>query len=220
MTEDFKNEIIIQKNVFIGKNHDISPFVVLGKKPLDENGDKLELIIGKNAVIRSFTTIYLGTSIGDYFSTGQNVSIREDNIIGNNVSIGTCSNVEFDNIIGNGTRIHSGCFIEMARIGGNVFLGPNVVLTDDPHPMGCPYYKKCKGGVVIEDMAKIGANSTILPGVVIGKNSLIGAGSVVVSDVPPDEVFAGNPARFIKRIDDLKCEKKFFERPYLWEPYI
>ncbi len=220
MTEDLKNEIIIQKNVFIGKNHDISPFVVLGKKPLGKDRDKLELLIGKNAVIRSFTTIYLGTSIGDSFSTGQNVSIREDNIIGNNVSIGTCSTIEFDNIIGNGTRIHSGCFIEMAKIGKDVFIGPNVVLTDDPHPMRCPDYKKCRGGVVIDDLARIGANSTILPGIVIGKNSLIGAGSVVVSDVPADEVYVGNPAKFIKKIDDLKCEKGFFERPYLWEPYI
>jgi len=86
--------------------------------------------------------------------------------------------------------------------------------------MKCPHYKKCKGGAIIEDLVKIGANSTILPGVRIGRNSLIGAGSVVVKDVPPNEVHAGNPAKFIKKINDLKCEKGFFERPYLWEPYI
>jgi acetyltransferase-like isoleucine patch superfamily enzyme len=220
MTEDFKDGIIIYENVSIGENPDISPFVVLGKKPLDRNGSNLKLVIGKNAVIRSFTTIYLGSKIGDFLSTGQNVSIREDNEIGDNVSIGTCSVVEFGNSIGDGTRIHSGCFLEMAKIGINVFIGPNTVLIDDPHPMNCPHYKQCRGGVIIEDLAKIGANSTILAGVRIGKNSLVGAGSVVVDDVPPDEVHAGNPARFIKKIGDLKCEKGFFERPYLWEPYI
>lgn len=220
MTEDFKDGIIVFDNVLIGENHDISPFVVLGKKPLGRSGRDLKLIIGKNATIRSFTTIYSGSKIGDFLSTGQNVSIREDNKIGDNVSIGTCSTVEFGNFIGDGTRIHSGCFLEMAKIGMDVFIGPNTVLIDDPHPMKCPYYKKCRGGVIIEDMAKIGANSTILAGVKIGKNSLIGAGSVVVDDIPPDEVHAGSPARFIKKIDDLKCEKGFFERPYLWEPYI
>lgn len=220
MTEDFKDGIIVFDNVLIGENHDISSFVVLGKKPLGRSGRDLKLIIGKNATIRSFTTIYSGSKIGDFLSTGQNVSIREDNKIGDNVSIGTCSTVEFGNFIGDGTRIHSGCFLEMAKIGMDVFIGPNTVLIDDPHPMKCPYYKKCRGGVIIEDMAKIGANSTILAGVKIGKNSLIGAGSVVVDDIPPDEVHAGSPARFIKKIDDLKCEKGFFERPYLWEPYI
>ena len=220
MTKDFGDGIIIGEDVSIGKDPDISPFVVLGKRTLNDNKSKMKLIIGRNAIIRSFTTIYLGSKIGDFFSTGQNVSIREDNIIGNNVSIGTCSVVEFSNYIDDGTRIHSCCFIEMAKIGKNVFIGPNVILTDDPHPMKCPYYKKCKGGVIIEDLAKIGANSTILPGVRIGRNSLIGAGSVVVNDVPPGEVYAGNPARFIKKIDDLKCEKGFFEKPYLWEPYI
>ena len=220
MTRDFGDKIIIHENVSIGKNPDISSFVVLGKKPLGDNCAELKLVIGKNATIRSFTTIYLGSKIGDFFSTGQNVSIREDNVIGNNVSIGTCSVVEFGNFIGDGTRIHSCCFLEMVTIGKNVFIGPNVVFTDDPHPMKCPHYKKCKGGAIIEDLVKIGANSTILPGVRIGRNSLIGAGSVVVKDVPPNEVHAGNPAKFIKKINDLKCEKGFFERPYLWEPYI
>jgi acetyltransferase-like isoleucine patch superfamily enzyme len=108
----------------------------------------------------------------------------------------------------------------MVEIGRNVFIGPNVVFTDDPHPMGCPHYKECKGGPIVEDLARIGANCTILPGVRIGRNSLIGAGSVVVKDVPEDSVFAGSPARFIKKISELKCWKGYFERPYLWEPYI
>ena len=220
MTKNDSGNIIIYKNVIVGADSDISPYVILGKAPLNKKNGELELVIGKNSTIRSFTTIYSGNIILDYFSTGQNVSIRENNIIGNNVSIGSSSTIEFDNIIGDSTRIHSGCFLEMVNIGRNVFIGPNVVFTDDPHPMKCPYYKKCKGGVIVEDLVKIGANSTILPGVRIGRNSLIGAGSVVVKDVPPNTVFVGNPAKFIKNIEDLKCEKGFIEKPYLWDPYI
>lgn len=220
MTEYLRDGVIIYDNVFLGENPDISPYVILGKRPVGTPVDKLKLAIGRNATIRSFTTIYLGSEIGDFFSTGQNVSIREDNFIGNDVSIGTGSSIEFGNFIDDGTRIHSSCFLEMVRVGKNVFIGPNVIFTDDPHPMKCPHYKECRGGARVEDFAKIGANCTILPGVKIGRNALIGAGSVVIEDIPPDTVFAGSPARFIKKIEDLKCGKGFFERPYQWEPYV
>jgi len=217
--ESNSDKIIIYKNVHIGKNCNIDSFVILGEPPLNKRDGELPLEIGMNSIIRSFTTIYAGNKIGNNFATGQNVSIRENNIIGDNVIIGSSSTIEVDNIIGNGTHIHSGCFLEMTKVGENVFIGPNVVFTDDPHPM-CPRYKECRGGAILEDLVKIGANCTILPGVRVGRNSLIGAGSVVVKDVPPGEVYAGNPAKFLKKIEDLKCEKGFFDRPYLWEPYI
>jgi len=220
MNFDIDKNIVIYRNVKVGINSQISPFVILGKPPLGKRDGELELLIGDDAIIRSFTTIYAGNVIGNSFSTGQNVSIRENNHLGDNVSIGTSSVLEFENIIGDNSRIHSGCFLEMVNVGNNVFIGPNVVFTDDPHPMKCLYYKECKGGVTVEDLVKIGANSTILPGVRIGRNSLIGAGSVVVKDVPPESVFAGNPAKFIKGINELRCEKGFFERPYIWEPYV
>jgi len=127
--------------------------------------------------------------------------------------------LEFGNRIGNGTRIHSGCFLEMTTLEEVVFVGPNVVFTDDPHPMNCPHYKECLGGPTVKALARIGANSTVLPGVVIGRNTLVGAGSVVVRDVPDGMVVVGNPARVVKRVEELKCVAGFFERPYGWEPY-
>ena len=104
-------------------------------------------------------------------------------------------------------------------IGNDVFLGPNVVFTDDPHPMGCAHYKECKGGARVEDLVKIGANTTLLPGVKLGKNCLIGAGSVVVTDVPQDAVVVGNPARVVKNINELECWPGFYSKPYVWAPY-
>ena len=210
---------IVYPNVIVGDGTLIEIPSIIGKPPRGTNPGDLILKIGSNGQIRPFTTIYAGSEIGDYFQTGQGVSIREDNIIGNNVSIGTNSVLEFGNRIGDYSRIHSSCFLEMVAIGKYVFVGPNVVFTDDPHPMGCPHYKECKGGAVVEDYVRIGANSTILPGIKIGRNSLIGAGSVVTKDVPPDSVVAGNPAKVIKRIDQLTCPKGFYEKPYMWPPY-
>jgi len=210
---------VIYPNVTIGKGATIEKPYIIGKPPRGRKGGELKTIIGKNAIIRPFTTIYAGNKIGDNFQTGQGVSIREDNNIGDNVRIGTNSVLEFGNKIGNNVRIHTGCFLEMVTIEDDVFIGPNVVFTDDPHPMGCPRYKECLGGAIVKELARIGANSTILPGVVVGINSLVGAGSVVTHDVPANSVVAGNPAKVINQIDDLVCIKGFFERPYVWKPY-
>ncbi len=68
--------------------------------------------------------------------------------------------------------------------------------------------KKELKGPIIEENAKIGANATILPGITIGKNSIVGAGSVVTKDVPPNCVVAGNPAKVINKIDNLPYEHK------------
>jgi acetyltransferase-like isoleucine patch superfamily enzyme len=76
------------------------------------------------------------------------------------------------------------------------------VFTNAKYPLS-PGVKDQLAGPVIKRGAKIGANSTLLPGVVIGENALVGAGSVVVDDVPPGAVVVGNPARVIRQISEL-----------------
>ena len=179
----------------IGPGADLQPPCILGKAPRGAAPGELPLVIGRAAVIRPFTTIYAGSTFGDRLQTGQGASIREDNAAADDVSIGTNAVLESGNRIGSRVRIHSGCFLEMVTIEDDVFVGPNTVFTDDPHPMNCPRYKDCNGGIVARRRARIGANVTILPGVVVGENALVGAGSVVVGDVPPGAVVVGNPAR-------------------------
>lgn len=193
----------------------LEPYVILGMPPRGAAEGEQALIIGSGGRIRSFTVIYAGSRFGARLNTGHHVMVREDNLVGDDVSIGTSSTLEYGNRIGHRVRIHSGCFLERADIGNDVFIGPNVVFTDDPHPI-CPRYQDCKRAATIGDFARIGANTTLLPGVKIGKNVLIGAGSVVVHDIPDDMVAAGNPAKVIKRISELTCEPGFFERPYIW----
>ena len=210
----------IFKNVILGEGVVIHPPCIIGFPPRGKQDGELQTVIGDRAVIRPFTTIYAGTTIGQNFQTGQGASIREDNIIGDDVSVGTHAVLEFGNRIGNGVRIHTGCFLEDVKVGDYVFIGPNVTFTDDPHPMKCPHYLECAGGATVEDYAKIGANCTILPGLRIGRNCLIGAGTVVVRDVPPEVVIVGNPGHEVNRVSNLTCPPGFFERPYVWEPYL
>jgi len=212
-------DVKIYDNVNIGVGTIIYGPVVLGQPPRGADEGELKLSIGRQSVIRPFTTIYAGTKIGDDFQWGQGASIRENNVIGNNVSIGTNAVLEFENKIGDNCRIHSGCFLEMVTLGRYVFVGPNTVFTDDPHPMNCPKYKECGGGAVVEDMARIGANCTFLPAVKIGRGALIGAGSMVANDIPEMMVAVGNPAKVIKAVSDLTCKIDAYPRPYVWPPY-
>jgi acetyltransferase-like isoleucine patch superfamily enzyme len=212
-------QVHIAANVTLGEGCDLQPPCILGKAPRGAGEGERPLAIGAGAVIRPFTTIYAGSTFGRGLHTGQGASIREDNQVGDDVSIGTNAVLEFGNRIGSRVRIHSGCFLELVTIEDDVFVGPHVVFTDDPHPMGCPRYSECKGGAVVRRLARIGANATILPGVTIGEGALVGAGSVVAHDVPAGAVVAGNPARVIKQVADLTCPPGWFERPYTWPPY-
>ena len=212
-------DIQIFEKTFFDSSEVIEGPCVVGKPPRGAKEGDFETRIGENCHLRPFTTVYAGNLIGNNFQTGQGASIREDNIIGDNVVIGTNTVLEFGNRIGNNVRVHSGCFLEMVTIEDDVFVGPGTVFTDDPHPMNCPKYKECLGGATVKELAKIGGNCTILPGITIGRNSLVGAGSVVVEDVPENCVVVGNPAKVIKTVDMLKCAPGFFEKPYIWEPY-
>ena len=102
--------------------------------------------------------------------------------------------------IGNGVRIHTQAFIpEYSVLEDECWLGPHAVLTNARYPKS-PGVKGDLAGPVLEKKAKIGANATILPGVRIGEGSLVGAGSIVTSDVPPGVIAAGSPARVIRDV--------------------
>lgn len=201
--------------VVLGDGTVVEAPCVLGKPPRGAALGEHVLRIGIRGTIRPFSTVYGGTVVGDRFQTGQGVSIREDNVIGDDVSIGTNAVLEAGNRIGNRVRIHTGCFLELVTVEDDVFIAPNVVFADDLHPP-CPSYESCVRGATVRAGARIGSNSTILPGVVIGRNALVAAGSVVVNDVADGCVVAGVPARPIKMVDELECTAGLYDRPYEW----
>lgn len=194
---------IIHPNVRIGEGSIIEAFCEIGVPPRGKTSGELETVIGAGAIIRSHTVIYAGNRIGKNFQSGHKANIRETNTIGDDVSIGTLSVVEHHVKIESGVRVHTQVFIpEYSVLLRNSWVGPNVVFTNAPYPRS-PQVKDQLVGPTLHENAIVGANSTLLPGVVIGKDALVGAGSVVTKDVPAGEVWVGNPARKIKNKADL-----------------
>lgn len=149
--------------------------------------------IGKNALLRSGGIFYSDVVIGDDFSSGHYVLIRERTRIGDRVAIGSYTIIEGEVTIGDDVRIQSGVFIPTnTRIGSQVFIGPHSVLTNDKYP---PTGKPALEGPTIDDGAVIGANTTILPQIHLGTGSFVAAGAVVTRDVPPRTMAIGSPAR-------------------------
>ena len=97
--------------------------------------------------------------------------------------------------IGQRVKIQTFAFIpDRLKIEDDVFIGPSVTFTNDKHP---PSHGKGWTNTLIKRGAVIGAGATILPGITVGINSIIGAGSVVTKNVPDGETWVGNPARKI-----------------------
>lgn len=118
--------------------------------------------------------------------------------IGENCMIGSYTEIQSDVKIGNNVRVQSHTFLcSLVTIEDNVFIGHGVMTVNDINPpSGDP--KKWKP-TLIKKGAVIGSNATLMP-VVIGENSVVGAGAVVTKDVPDNVVVAGNPAKVIKKL--------------------
>lgn len=134
--------------------------------------------IGVGTKIWQYCVVLEGATIGSFCNINCFVFIENKVLIGDFVTIKP------------GVQIWDGVTIE-----DNVFIGPNVTFTNDKFPKsGNLNYLNLS--TIVRNGASIGANSTILAGIEIGANSLIGAGSVVTKDIPPNEIWLGNPAKF------------------------
>ena len=140
------------------------------------------------------------TTIGTNTRIWQFVVILKNAQIGDNCNICSHCFIENDVFVGNNVTIKCGVFLwDGITIEDNVQIGPNVTFTNDKYPRAKqPFVLQ---HTTIKKNASIGAAAVILGGVTIGENALIGAGSVVTKDIPANELWVGNPAKFIRKIE-------------------
>lgn len=147
--------------------------------------------VHKSAKVGAGVVIWYGTQVGDGAKIGENT------IVGNNVYI------DEGVIIGKNCKIQSGALLfKGVEICDGVFIGPQVCFTNDMYPRATNSKGKLKSSIEwkmrntkVMNGASIGANSTILPGVVIGQYAMVGAGSVVTKSVEKYGLVFGNPAK-------------------------
>jgi acetyltransferase-like isoleucine patch superfamily enzyme len=191
---------LIFDNVIIGDNATIAHSCVIGE-PLNEyysnpSYKNPTTIIGANSLIRSHAIIYAGNKLGEFVSTGHRITLRENNLIGDHTVIGTLSDIQGNIQIGNYCRLYSNVHIaQFSTIGDFVSIYPYVVMTNDPYPPS----DDLKGGI-ISDYSQIGAHATILSGITVGGNCLVGANSVVTKNFPDYSLIIGDPAKLIMDI--------------------
>ena len=214
---------IIYPNVTLGDNTIIGPYCTIGEptgsfynehSAMVEKHDFKKTIVGANSVIRSHSVIYEDVEIGESFQTGHRVTIREKSSIGINCSVGTQTDI-LDNVkLGNFVRVHSSVFMgQYTVIEDYVWIYPYVALTNDRHP---PVYNP--QGVRIKEYAVVSTSSVILPGIVVGKNALVGAHSVVTKDVADEMLVVGNPAKVRCSVRDIKDENG--NQIYPWKGHL
>lgn len=150
---------------------------------IHELADVANCEIGVGTNVWQFVVILEGAQIGKGCNICANTFIEGDVKIGDNVTVKS------------GVQLWNG-----TRVGSNVFIGPNATFTNDLYPRSKEYPPNFLE-IRVEDHASIGANATILPGIVIGEYATVGAGAVVTKNVPPNAIVVGNPAKVIRIIE-------------------
>lgn len=185
-----------------GEDCQIQPGAIVG---LRYAAEALPVRLGAHARIRAGSILYAGVHAGEDFQTGHHVLVRESTIIGNHVVIGTNTVIDGQVTIGDFVKIESNCYIPThTRIGSRVFFGPGVTLTNDRYPLKLrdEYVPE---GPVIEDGVTLGGGVVVLPGVRIGHDAFVAAGSVVTKDIPPFSMVKGLPGEVRPLPDRLRA---------------
>jgi acetyltransferase-like isoleucine patch superfamily enzyme len=154
--------------------------------------------------------------IGNDVKLGENVRmwhftyVGDGAEIGDNTKIGSLVHIDYGVKIGRDCKIEGSAYIPpLTVIGDGVFVGPGAVFTNDPFPMSPKMV-----GVTIEDGAIVCAGAVLKAGIRVGARSVVGMGSVVTRDVPPDVVVYGNPARVRYSLEEYLEKKEEWEKDF------
>jgi acetyltransferase-like isoleucine patch superfamily enzyme len=204
----FGAHVVVHDGVVIGDGCTICDHAVLGKTPslgkrsTAPRGALDQLVLEAGVVIGTQAVVFAGTQIGAGAIIGDQAFVRERTTIGPETVIGRATGVDNDVSIGARVRIQSQAYVTAySVIEDDVFLGPCAMTTNDDtmarHPKGEPLR-----GATLRRACRVGGGAILLPGVEVGEEAFVAAGSVVTSDVAPRKVVMGVPARMVRDVPD------------------
>jgi acetyltransferase-like isoleucine patch superfamily enzyme len=196
-------DVRIQDGAILGKP------VALGQLSAAPRGVPPPLEIAEGATIAAGAVVVAGAKIGARAFVGDQAHVRERSVIGEDSAVGRGSQIDFDVTVGARVRIQTGCYIAAASVvEDDVFVAPGVTTTNDRHATRHrPDYEL--EGVLLRRACRVGGGAVLLPGVEVGEEAFVAAGSVVTNDVPPRAVVMGAPARPVREVPDEDLLERF-----------
>jgi acetyltransferase-like isoleucine patch superfamily enzyme len=209
MSYEAGENVVIYPGTVIGDGCRIGDNVVLGKQPAlsARSTTKREqlppLELGEGTTVATGSVVFAGTRIGARVILGDQSCVRERCVLGDDVVVGRGSLVENDTTIGARTKIQANAYVTAYSIlEDDVFIAPGVVTTNDNFMGRTEQRHALRKGPTIRRGARIGGGAVLLPGIEVGEEAFVGAGAVVVRNVPPRALVVGNPARQIRDVPD------------------
>jgi len=207
MSPEVHPTAIIHAGTVLGEGVKVLEYAVVGKQPSlsPRSTTKREELapteIGDGTVVSTGAVVFAGTTVGSRVILGDQSCVRERVTIGDDVVIGRGSFVENDTTIGAMTKIQAEAYITAySTLEEHVFIAPCVVTTNDNFMGRTERRHELMRGPTIRRGARIGGGAVLLPGVEIGEEAFVGAGSVVTKDVQSRMLVVGNPARVMRAV--------------------
>jgi acetyltransferase-like isoleucine patch superfamily enzyme len=211
---DIAETAIVYPGTVIGEGCQILDYAVVGKQPTlsPRSTAKREelppLELGAGTIVSTGAVVFAGTTVGERVVVGDQACVRERCTIGDDVVIGRGSLVENDTSVGALTKIQAHAYITAySLLEENVFIAPCVITTNDNFMGRTEKRHELVKGPTIRRGARVGGGAVLLPGIEVGEEAFVGAGAVVLRDVPARAVMVGSPARQIREVPDEELLK-------------
>jgi acetyltransferase-like isoleucine patch superfamily enzyme len=200
---------VVYPGTIVGEGCKILDYAVVGKQPTlsPRSTAKREelppLELGAGTIVSTGAIVFAGTTVGERVIVGDTACVRERCKVGDDVVIGRGSLVENDTSVGARTKIQAHAYVTAySLLEEDVFIAPCVVTTNDNFMGRTERRLELMRGPTIRRGARVGGGSVLVPGIEVGEEAFIGAGAVVLRDVPARAVMVGNPARQIREVAD------------------
>jgi acetyltransferase-like isoleucine patch superfamily enzyme len=200
---------VVYPGTVVGEGCKILDYAVVGKQPTlsprstAQREELPPLELGPGTIVSTGAVVFAGTTVGERVIVGDQACVRERCTIGDDVVIGRGSLVENDTSVGALTKIQAHAYITAYSVlEDNVFIAPCVVTTNDNFMGRTEKRHDLVKGPTIRRGARIGGGVVLLPGIEVGEEAFVGAGAVVIRDVPARALVVGNPARQIREVPD------------------